>query len=121
LQLPIERDKINSRTVIGERLVSTKNNFDTDSKYYRELRKQIVKLKRENAALRKKNKELENSHAFDPILEEIEQQYQADKEKKKNAGSKCPKCDNVIEVFELVHGMYYKCADCGSKGKYLSP
>jgi DNA-directed RNA polymerase subunit RPC12/RpoP len=93
-----------------------------ESRYIKDLKKQIIKLKRENAQLKKKNSRIENDFAdYESFLEEKERQKFAKQnhsmESKKKA--ECPSCGgrDVVE-FEVMDRMYYKCSECGSKGKF---
>lgn len=94
---------------------------DKDSKYFRELRKQIMRLKKENAALRKKiNSESDLESESEAMLEIIDMYERERAEKIQKSETRCPQCDSVVSKFELRGGEYYKCHNCGSKGKIVA-
>ena len=92
-----------------------------ETRRIRELRKQIIKLKRENSQLRKRNTRFENDWAISAAEQEedFESATKVVKNNPKDADRiECPKCKS-FEVFEftLRENLYYKCQECGSKGR----
>jgi DNA-directed RNA polymerase subunit M/transcription elongation factor TFIIS len=92
-----------------------------ESRYIRDLRKQIIKLRKENAQLKKKNSRIENDFVdYDILIEELERDRFEKKNKSKvdKHSIECPGCGgrDVVE-FEVMERMYYKCSECGSKGR----
>ena len=93
-----------------------------DTRFVRDLRKQLIKLKREVAHLRKRNHYLEGLQ-----LESIEEDLEQEEEKFKKFSKvvqiappelTCPACrsTNVSEL--ALRGIsYYNCGECNSKGK----
>lgn len=86
-----------------------------ESKQLRELRKQVIRLKRENAQLRKRNSRIENDFAD---LHAESEEYFEEEVTVREIEYKCPKCFRKINPFILRQTLYYKChsPDCGSKG-----
>lgn len=86
-----------------------------ENKYIKELKKEIQKLKRENAQMRKRNSRLENDYA------EVEADYAQEVKKTTAPPEKefnCPKCNaKEVTFLTLREVLYYKCCDCGSKGR----
>lgn len=86
-----------------------------ESKYIRHLRKEIIKLKRENRQLRKKVRQQEyEAIPIDPEPEPalIELQIMNNKEK-----VECPKCGSYdVDKFRSGVFDFYRCS-CGSKGR----
>lgn len=100
-----------------------------ETRHVRELRKQIIKLKRENAQLRKRATRLENDWIdYEVELEEdLEKEFEKVAEKLKKPADnadklQCPKCQShdVVEL-TLRDLPYYKCHGCGSKGRLIKP
>jgi predicted RNA-binding Zn-ribbon protein involved in translation (DUF1610 family) len=92
-----------------------------ETRYIRELRKENIKLKRENAQLRKRATRLEMDwlEMDSQVDEELEKNIEKLKKKDKKADKiQCPKCGSydIIEL-ELRDMPYYKCHSCGSKGR----
>jgi hypothetical protein len=90
-----------------------------ESRELRELRKQVIRLKRENAQLRKRNSRIENDFADfrDDLMYESLQDEGPEVRKEQTP---CPKCGSKdIHILELRGLPYYKCAnaECESKGK----
>ena len=89
-----------------------------ESKSLRELRKQLIKSRRENSQLRKR------IHHLEGILIEIEDEALEEelapppKQEKNTPVLTCPSCGGtMVESFELRGSSYYKCGGCGSRGK----
>lgn len=85
-----------------------------ETKYIRELKKQIERLNRENAQLRKTKNQLE--HHISDLDEESSEK--PSNNTRKTSKKPCPSCGNY-EIIELhLRGLqYYKCNSCLSKGK----
>lgn len=87
----------------------------------RDLRKQVIQLRRENAQLRKRNSKIENDFAEfreELAYESLEEEPEASPEVQRAKEKPCPECGSKdIKVIELRTLPYYKCANCGSKGK----
>lgn len=96
-----------------------------ESKLIQELRKQIIKLKRENSQLKKKNARIENDYAeyiAEVELEESTVVYDIESfaNAKKSEKDECPKCGAYeIVNFNVGNNKFYRCECCGSKGKVL--
>jgi hypothetical protein len=90
-----------------------------ESRAMRELRKQIIRLKRENAQLRKRNSRIENDFAdfgeeiaYESLEENVPELHRPEQP--------CPKCgSNDIVVIQLRGLPYYRCQvmTCNAKGK----
>ena len=88
-----------------------------ESKEFRELRKENIKLRREVKRLQKDNKHLQDllSQYSEPINEVAPEPEE--KRDKKNE-PRCPSCfSKGIQVFMLKDKPYYQCDNCRSKGK----
>jgi transposase-like protein len=94
-----------------------------DSKYIRDLKKQILKLRRENQQLRKSKRLAEQladikEEVYD---EEMEAKFLPLQTDKVNAADLCPKCHSSEMVKMTLRGLpYYRCPDCGSRGQVKS-
>lgn len=88
-----------------------------ETKYIRDLKKEISKLKRENQTLRKKANR--NYYDFFPP-EQIEEpvvvcEIEVEKEKEVR---RCPECDSKkADFFEVGLFEFYKCENCDTKGR----
>jgi len=94
-----------------------------ESKYVRELRKQLIKVKKENANIRKRNHYLEGLmiDVEDAALQEEEKKFIKLKQSDRENSLICPQCSsNNVVGFELRSQQYYNCSDCGSKGKKIT-
>lgn len=94
-----------------------------ESKLIQDLRKQVIKLRREVAQLKKKNSRIENDYA--DYLAEVESDeaesvtdFQALVNTKKADKEECPKC-GAYEIINFIAGphKFYKCSSCGTKGR----
>ena len=89
-----------------------------ESRTIRDLRKEVVKLRRQVAEMRKRNSRIENDFASfrDEIaFESLEDEQAPEIERKKLP---CPKCSSdETSTFLLCKNEYYKCLSCGSKGR----
>jgi len=90
-----------------------------ETKYIRNLRKQIIKLKRENAYLKKRNTRIENDFAEFHAESENETEEPIEEKKATEKPVTCPKCHQEVVVFELREVKYFKCHGCGKKGRLL--
>ena len=92
-----------------------------ESKYIRELRKQNTRLRRENAQLKKRNSRIENDFAEFHAELEAGLEDQMDDLRVDQKPLPCPRCSNTgsVAVFSLGDVEYFKCHECGKKGKAL--
>ena len=86
-----------------------------ESKYIKELRKEIAKLKRENSQLRKHTHRLEYE-CIELRVDTDDEDEEVVVEKDEAATYKCPKCKEEASVFILNKKEYFKCPGCGKKG-----
>ncbi|MEM4379614.1 MAG: hypothetical protein QXL01_02875 [Thermoplasmatales archaeon] len=90
-----------------------------DTRYIRELKKQIQKLKRENQQLRKSKRIVEavlEGQEYEKEIFEVDKENHKKTDKKRDA---CPKCHSeAIIIFELRELPYYRCNECNSKGRF---
>lgn len=92
-----------------------------ESKAIRELRKKNQRLANEVKRLRKM---IKNS---DSLLEDEQDENLAEEFDQRNIEPiktppkpMCPKCHKEgIHVFELIERKYFKCEECGAKGRYI--
>jgi len=90
-----------------------------ESRELRELRKQVIRLKRENAQLRKRNSRIENDFA-EFRDEVVYESLQEETPEVHRDATPCPQCGSKdINILELRGLPYYKCLNlgCESKGK----
>jgi len=90
-----------------------------ESRYIRELKKQIIKLKRENQQLKKSKRRMEHliDEAEDDEPVEPPKPFKTSSDKDSET---CPKCESEdIITFELRKIQYYKCGACESKGRLV--
>ena len=86
-----------------------------ESKQNRELRKQNIRLKQENRQLKKRLNRLENMIPEEFEDDEVEVAPEPEIVVPKYH---CPKCkSDQTRLFKLCKTEYYKCEDCGSKGR----
>ena len=84
-----------------------------ESKYIRHLRKEIIKLKRENQQLRKKARRQDHAMTEDSEEDNTPTEVIIPRENK----TECPKCGAYgIEKFSSGVFDFYKC-DCGATGR----
>jgi DNA-directed RNA polymerase subunit M/transcription elongation factor TFIIS len=90
-----------------------------DSKLIRDLRKQIIKLRRENAQLKKRNSRIENDFLeIQSAVVDDEPQEEVPVKTKKIRNT-CPECGSFgIMEFQIRDTPYYRCLDCKCKGKF---
>jgi ssDNA-binding Zn-finger/Zn-ribbon topoisomerase 1 len=94
-----------------------------ESKYIRDLKKQILKLRRENQQLRKSKRLAEQlaeikEEVYDEEMEAKFLPLQADKV---DVADLCPKCHSSEMVKMILRDLpYYHCPDCGSRGRLKS-
>jgi len=95
-----------------------------ESKYIRDLKKQITKLKQENAVLRKKNRVM--AVTYDDYIDALKELEDTDFHNKNSdiiekvaeeTAEDCPKCNESVQPFEVAGSKFYKCGSCGSKGR----
>jgi hypothetical protein len=88
-----------------------------ESRFIRELRKQIIKLKRENSQLRKRNTRIENDYAEHQATVDAELDFVEAVEEVRE----CPHCKSSedVAVFKLKEVEYFKCHVCGKKGRKI--
>lgn len=93
-----------------------KEDAPKESKYIRELKKQIGKLKRENASLKKTNNRLRDA-ADAEYDDEPDAEVEAVPENPNKEKYFCPLCEVEVIVFPLVGVPYYRCPTGCGKGK----
>ena len=91
-----------------------------ESKYIRDLKKQIVKLKQENSALKKKNRVM--AVTYDEYIEALRELEDNDAKNwivvdEDDNTEPCPKCKESTQPFLINDAKFYKCNSCGSKGR----
>jgi late competence protein required for DNA uptake (superfamily II DNA/RNA helicase) len=83
-----------------------------ESKALKELRKENIRLKRQIKEMRKEIRQEENDDSDEPQPEILT------KAKEPRNKFSCRKCGSYsVEIFEVVNRDYFKCQDCGSKGR----
>lgn len=94
-----------------------------NTRRFREMRREIIGLRKENAALRKALHKLEqqmyNSSAEDEDELRVIQESVQPQTISKTEENGCPSCGAYgIVVFDLIGKTYFRCDSCSSKGLF---